>query len=178
MKLEETGIDGCFLGFFDKYRDKIGEFVKSYNSELFKEHSLENQFSEDFYSINKKGVIRGLHFQIPPADQVKVVHVQRGEIFDVIVDLRKNSKTYGVAKSFTLKKSLNSFLYLPRGIKHGFLSLSNNSIVCYKVSEGYNYKLDKGILYNSIDVQWPILNPIVSDRDLNFISFDKFKSPF
>jgi dTDP-4-dehydrorhamnose 3,5-epimerase len=178
MVINETNIFGCFLGTFRPINDKRGQFVKTFSRELFHNLNLDSYYFEDFYSISNYGVLRGLHFQEPPFDQTKFVYCQAGEIFDVILDLRKSSPSFGHSQSFNLSKSDNNFLYLPKGIAHGFCSLTDGAIVNYKVSEKYSREHDSGIFWNSINIDWPVKAPLVSERDSNFVAFSDFNSPF
>ena len=121
-----------------------------------------------------------MHFQIPPHDHAKVVYVVSGKILDVILDLRKESSTYGQYFSVQLSAVDPSFLYIPSGMAHGFLSLEDNSKVLYMQTTTYSSECDKGILWNSFGVKWPLLaqDAIISQRDLAHPPFADFTSPF
>ena len=162
------------------YKDKRGFFYESYKKKYLKNIN----FVQDNISYSKKrGTLRGLHFQSPPFDQSKLVYVLNGKIFDVVVDLRKNSKTYGKYKSFLLDdKNFNS-LYISSGFAHGFLTMTENVKLFYKVSNYYSKKNDHSIRWddNDINIKWPITNNkqlIISKKDKNAIFFNNFKSPF
>ena len=135
------------------------------------------------FLLKNKGTLRGLHFQKPPFEQTKLLYVLSGEIFDVVVDLRKNSKTYGKYKSFILNdKNFNS-IYISSGFAHGFLTLTDNVKLFYKVSKYYSKKHDESILWNDkkINIKWPIIKKnklIISDKDKNAVIFEKFVTPF
>ena len=180
FKFIETPLLGCLEIQSIVHEDLRGSFVKFFHADFFKALGLPNCFSEDYFSNSKKDVIRGMHFQTPPFDHEKLVFPLSGEIFDVAVDLRKSSPTFG--KSFTtiLNASKGNALYLPKGFAHGFCSLSNESIVGYKVTSVYNATHDQGIRWDSIDVDWPTRNPIISERDTSFVSLADFSksSPF
>ena len=138
-------------------------------------------FVQDNESKSIKGVIRGLHFQIPPFEQTKLVRCVSGKILDVVVDLRKNSKTYGKFFSIELSSKNNKQLLVPKGFAHGFQVLSKTAIVSYKVDNYYNPKADSGIIWNDKDlsIDWNLeIKPILSAKDLKLIPFKELKSPF
>ena len=139
---------------------------------------LRSDFKEEYYSTSSKGVIRGLHFQLPPEQHVKCISCLQGEIFDVVVDLRKDSPTFG--KHFTIK--LNSedptVLYIPEGMAHGFMSLTDNSIFLNKTTTGFNADCDTGIHWDSCGIQWPDIKPVLSEKDIEMQTFADFNSPF
>ena len=133
---------------------------------------------ETYYNISNKNVIRGMHFQVPPYDHSKLIKCVRGEILDVILDIRKESSTYLKYDVISLNENDNKSIFLPKGIAHGFLSKKKNTIVLYHVSSVYNPNCDKGILWNSFGFDWPTNNPILSNRDQNLEHINEFKSPF
>jgi len=165
MEIENTFIEDLKLIHLKEFKDIRGSFIKIHNRDYFMENGLETNFKESYYSISHKNVIRGMHFQIPPAEHTKLVFVNHGAIIDVVLDIRRNSNTYG--KFFSCKMSKNTtLLYIPIGCAHGFLSLEDNSIVSYFQTSVYNRECDKGIRYDSFGMDWGIVNPIVSERDL------------
>ena len=178
MKFNHTSIPGLFLiePFF--HRDNRGTFVKTFHEDEFREQGLETDFRESFYSESVKGVIRGMHFQLPPHDHVKLIFCTAGEVIDVIVDLRKSSPMYGKSESFSLSGENRNMLYVPRGCAHGFLVVSDNATVFYNTTTVHSKEHDSGILYNSFGFEWPLKNNILSDRDLSFQSLSDFISPF
>ncbi|MCO4783718.1 MAG: dTDP-4-dehydrorhamnose 3,5-epimerase family protein [Candidatus Cloacimonetes bacterium] len=173
-----TKFEGVYLIKPPIHQDSRGVFVKPYNSEAYIEKKIITSFDEYYYSHSKKGVIRGMHFQNPPNDHAKLVSVLNGSILDVIVDLRKESKTYLMSESFELSQQNSHSLYIPSGFAHGFLSEEDNTIVSYLVSSCYSSVSDDGILYSSISFNWPIENPNLSERDSNFTTLQEFDSPF
>jgi dTDP-4-dehydrorhamnose 3,5-epimerase len=178
MKVQETKIKGLFIleNFFAE--DERGFFMKTFHQETFLKHNLETHFKESYYSSSYKGVIRGMHFQLPPHDHNKLVYVTEGEILDVVLDLRKQSATFGMYFRVQLKAFSNS-IYIPKGCAHGFLTLSERATVVYNVSTVYNRDSDAGIKWNSFG--WDgleIANPILSQRDNAFLPFKDFNSPF
>ena len=160
------------------FKDERGFFYESYNKNNL---DIDIVFVQDNESKSYKGVIRGLHFQAPPFEQTKLVRCISGNILDVAVDLRTNSKTYGKSFSIELSSENNKQLFVPKGFAHGFQVLSETAIVNYKVDNFYNPKSDSGIIWNDKDlsIDWNLdLKPILSDKDLKLISFKDLKSPF
>jgi dTDP-4-dehydrorhamnose 3,5-epimerase len=178
MDLIKTPFEGLYVLQTNNFTDNRGGFQKLYNEEFFRENGLNCEFKEIYYSVNKKNVVRGMHFQTPPYDHVKMVYVSKGRILDVVVDIRKGSKTYGKCFSIELDDQQGKYLYIPKGFAHGFKALEENSIVNYVQTSCYNKEHDSGIAQNSINIDWEIENPIVSDRDLTFPSLQDFNSPF
>ena len=178
MEIQKTSMEGLLVLKTNHFQDERGVFQKFFNYDFFIENGLATDFKEFYYSLNKKGVRRGMHFQIPPYDHVKVVYVSYGKILDVVVDIRKSSKTYGKCFSIELDDQKAQYLYIPKGFAHGFLSLKDNSIVNYAQTSCYNKECDYGIDQNSIDFDWGIDNPIVSGRDLTFPKLSEFVTPF
>ncbi|MBT5213392.1 MAG: dTDP-4-dehydrorhamnose 3,5-epimerase, partial [Pelagibacteraceae bacterium] len=155
-----------------------GFFYESYNRNNL---DINIVFVQDNESKSYKGVIRGLHFQAPPFEQTKLVRCVSGNILDVAVDLRTNSKTYGMSFSIELSSDNKKQLLIPKGFAHGFQILSETAIVNYKVDNYYNPKSDSGLIWNDKDlsIDWNLdLKPILSVKDLKLISFKELKSPF
>ena len=178
MKISETDLSQVFIieNYFAK--DIRGSFIKLFNQDEFKKYGLETDFKETYYSISNRNVIRGLHFQTPPYDHNKIVHVINGSVLDVVVDLRKKSKTYGNYYTFELNSSNKYSLYIPKGFAHGFKSLEDNTMMLYEVSTVFNAQAEGGIRWDSIGYTWSVDNPILSDRDKSFVSLQNFISPF
>lgn len=173
-----TKIEGCFELKPRVFEDQRGKFVKVFHKETFKELGLIESFEEEYISTSIKGVIRGLHFQNPPEAHVKVVTSLYGKILDIVVDLRKNSKTYGQHHTTTLDSSKGNMVYVPEGMAHGIYSINGNNLFLSMNSKKFSPLCDDGILWSSIDFEWPERNPIVSEKDNNMIAFKDFKSPF
>lgn len=178
MKLKETSLQGCFEIEFFHAIDQRGSFTKCFHGPSLKEAGLVSEFEESFYSVNNTGVIRGMHFQLPPSDHAKVVYCNVGRLFDVIVDLRKESTTYGKCISIELSGDRATGVYIPKGMAHGFETVENNTMMTYLTSSAYNPLADSGILYSSINHQWQTERPILSPRDESFPSLATFESPF
>jgi len=171
MNIENTFIQGLKLLHLTEYNDTRGSFLKIFNKDLFLENNLETNFKESYYSISHKNVIRGMHFQIPPHEHIKLVYVNKGSILDVVIDIRKNSETYGKIYQLKISENNNTLIYIPVGCAHGFLSLEDNTMITYLQTSCYSNVCDKGIKYNSFGMEWGIKNPIISDRDLSFPNF-------
>lgn len=178
MKKNETPFEGLYVLETVHFQDERGGFQKLFNDDFFKENGLDRDFKEFYYSVNKKNVVRGMHFQLPPFDHTKLVYVSKGRIKDVVVDLRKQSATFGQCFSIELDEDKAQYLYIPKGFAHGFLSLEEGSIVNYAQTSCYSKEHDSGILQSSIGFDWQIENPIVSGRDLTFKTLQEFQSPF
>ena len=178
MKITETFISDLYLIDYFSYLDIRGEFVKTIHSNSFQANGLEYAFKESFFSISNKNVIRGMHFQIPPDDHTKLVYLINGKIIDVVLDIRKNSMTYGQYFIIELSSNKRQGLYIGKGLAHGFISVVENSIVSYHTTKVHSVLNEKGILYNSFGFDWGIIHPIISERDSLFPSFDNFNSPF
>lgn len=134
----------------------------------------DRDIDELFVSSSKKGVIRGIHFQDEPYSQRKSVTVLKGKIKDVVIDLRQNSSTYLSVESFDLDEDTDYSLLIPRGCGHGFLALDRENIVLYGIEGVFEKSADSGILWSSIDYDWKIANPILSERDQNFPTLEEY----
>ena len=178
MKINKTFIEDLLIIEPQLFKDDRGFFYESYNKNNL---DINIVFVQDNESKSYKGVIRGLHFQAPPFEQTKLVRCVSGNILDVAVDLRTNSKTYGMSFSIELSSDNKKQLLIPKGFAHGFQILSETAIVNYKVDNYYNPKSDSGLIWNDKDlsIDWNLdLKPILSVKDLKLISFKELKSPF
>ncbi|WDH82202.1 dTDP-4-dehydrorhamnose 3,5-epimerase [Paenibacillus urinalis] len=148
--------------------DHRGFFMESYNEETFKKKGIQHNFVQDNHSLSaESGVLRGLHYQLNPKAQTKLVRVISGAIYDVIVDIRKNSPTFGKWIGVILSGDNKRQLLVPSGFAHGFCTLVPQTQVIYKVDEYYSPEHDRGILWNdpALNIDWPIRNPVLSDKD-------------
>ena len=178
MKINKTFIKDLLIIEPQLFKDERGFFYESYNKNNL---DINIVFVQDNESKSYKGVIRGLHFQAPPFEQTKLVRCVSGNILEVAVDLRTNSKTYGMSFSIELSSENNKQLFVPKGFAHGFQVLSEIAIVSYKVDNYYNPDSDSGLIWNDKDlsIDWNLdLKPILSKKDLKLISFKELKSPF
>jgi len=178
--IEQPNISGLKILQPAIYNDERGYFFESYNHETFKKLGIEDIFVQDNQSFSKKNVIRGLHLQVPPFAQAKLVRVIKGAVWDVAVDLRKNSPTYGQHFSVVLSEENQLQFYIPVGFAHGFATLEDNTLFAYKCSHVYHKDAEKSILYNDKDlnIRWNIENPMVAEKDLQAVCFKDFISPF
>lgn len=158
--------------------DCRGSFVKFVQEDIFAAHGIPTSFAEQYYSVSANNVLRGLHFQTPPHDHYKLVTCIEGDVFDVVVDLRKGSPNYGQHESFELNGANGDSVFVPSGCAHGFYVGSESATVLYNVSTLYAPSHDTGIRWDSVDVSWPSHTPVLSDRDAAFVPFAEFKTPF
>ena len=182
MKFIESIISDLIIIEPTVFEDTRGYFLESYNQKKFEEVVGKISFVQDNESKSSKGVLRGLHFQKPPFEQAKLVRCIEGEVLDVCVDIRKNSKTYGNHVSVLLSGKNKRQLFVPRGFAHGFLVLSDIATFAYKVDNTYAPDYDAGILWNDkeLNIQWGIEDTkvIISKKDAELPFFSKFESPF
>jgi dTDP-4-dehydrorhamnose 3,5-epimerase len=174
----ETIVPGCFELLPRKMTDSRGWFVKTFHRNDFEEHGLEIDWREEYYTVSHKGVLRGLHFQLPPHDHTKLVYCALGEVLDAVVDLRVGSPMHGRYTLVRLSAEIANIIYIPKGCAHGFYTVSDTATMIYKVSTVYAPEKDCGVLWNSIDIPWPSKKPLISDRDAGFKPFSAFISPF
>ncbi|QNF28474.1 dTDP-4-dehydrorhamnose 3,5-epimerase [Metabacillus elymi] len=178
FNIKKTKLPGCFEIIPDKFEDKRGTLIKVFHKDIFLEKHLEVEFAEEYYSISDKDVLRGLHFQLPPKDQVKLVSCISGEVFDVVVDLRLGSPTYGVFETFHLSAKKASMVYIPKGLAHGFYVCKEPAIMLCKTSTVFSPEYDHGIHWSSLDIPWPNKTPKISEKDSKLPIFNQFNSPF
>nr|MDA8101138.1 dTDP-4-dehydrorhamnose 3,5-epimerase [Nitrospiraceae bacterium] len=158
--------------------DERGSFVKTFHQGMFSDQGLETRFAEEYYSRSRRGVLRGLHFQMPPHDHIKMVYCVSGSVLDVVVDLRKGSPAYGRHVQIELTADKANMLYIPRGLAHGFFVTGDHAIMLYNVTTVYAPEHDSGIRWDSAGIPWPSTTPIISKRDGAFPSLADFTSPF
>jgi len=170
----DTSIEGLFIIECKRHEDERGAFVKVFHKDIFEDNGLQTNFVESYYSVSKLNVIRGMHFQIPPKQCAKLVYVTKGKICDVVIDLRKNSKTSGRFFSMELSDTNNKMLYIPEGFAHGFKTLSGKAMVTYLQTGVYDAGCDSGVLWNSFGFDWQINGPVISQRDASFQTLNDF----
>ena len=181
MNIISTKIEGVYLIKPKIFNDDRGSFFESFNMKVFqKETKQKINFVQDNQSVSSKNILRGLHFQKPPHAQAKLVRVIKGSVLDVVLDLRKKSKTYGEYILEELSEYNNHQLFIPKGMAHGFLTLEDNTIFTYKCSEFYCKDAEDSIIWNdnSIGIKWPGSKPLLSKKDQNAKKFSSFVSPF
>jgi dTDP-4-dehydrorhamnose 3,5-epimerase len=178
MNFSVTDLDGVYS--IDNFiaDDERGAFVKTFHKGMFSDFGICSEFKESYYSISRKNVIRGMHFQVPPHDHEKLVYVPCGGILDIIIDLRKKSATFGRHICLKLSSENRKSVFIPRGFAHGFRSLEDNTIVVYNVATVYNKESDAGIKWDSFGADWGEGPVIMSARDKGFPVFSDFFNPF
>lgn len=182
MKITGTNIEGLVILEPKVFGDARGYFMETFQKDTFNSNVTETEFIQDNESKSSRGVLRGLHFQLPPYQQAKLVRVIEGEVLDVAVDLRKDSKTYGQHYSILLSGVNKKQFFIPRGFAHGFVVLSETAIFSYKVDNIYAPTHDFGIMWNdeTLNIDWQIANEMInlSEKDKNLSTFRDFNSPF
>lgn len=176
----KTEIDGVYIIEPKLFGDNRGYFMETYNENEFKDNGLDYKFVQDNQSKSKSGVLRGLHFQ-KKYPQAKLVRVLEGEVFDVAVDLRKNSHTYGKWVGVVLSAENNKQFMIPRGFAHGFVVLSETATFAYKCDEFYHPEDEGGIMWNDpdINIEWPYKGePLLSEKDKKHLSLKENKIEF
>jgi len=167
FEFERLSIPDVILVKPKRFNDKRGFFMELYRRDLYIEGGIKTTFVQDNLSYSKKNVLRGLHFQLHPASQAKLVTCVRGSIYDVAVDLRLDSTTFGKYVSTELNDRNGYALYIPEGFAHGFLVLSEEALVLYKVSKEYSPRHEYGLIWNDpiVNIKWPTTTPILSEKD-------------
>lgn len=182
MPFQTTAFPGLLVFEPHVFEDSRGYFFESYNETVFREQGIDCRWVQDNQSSSTGGVIRGLHYQLPPYAQTKLVRVLRGKILDVVVDIRKGSPTYGQVFSKVLSAKNKRQLLVPRGFAHGFSVLSEKAEVLYKCDNFYNKAGEAGIIYNdpqlNIDWRLPADKAVVSEKDLALPSFENCLNSF
>lgn len=180
MEIITTQLSGLLVLQPGVFEDSRGYFFESYNKERFSALGLQSEFVQDNQSMSQKNVLRGLHFQNPPFAQGKLVRVIKGAVYDVAVDIRKTSPTYGKYFSEELSEKNKKMLWIPPGFAHGFLTLSDETIFFYKCTQAYNKASEQTIQWNDADlnIAWGCTDPVISEKDRNGIAFREFKTMF
>jgi dTDP-4-dehydrorhamnose 3,5-epimerase len=160
------------------HRDPQGDFVNSFHETLLSEHGICLDVKEEFFSTSAKGVLRGMHFQLPPHSHQKLLCCIAGAVFHAVLDLRAGSSTYGKSAGVEISAQNHHLIFIPRGFAHGFLSLEDQSCLVYKTDAVHAPSHDSGILWSSFGFDWPEKNPQLSQRDQSFSSLQVLASPF
>lgn len=163
-----------------KSHDKRGFFMETFKQSEFAEYNITSLFKQHNYSNSKKGVLRGLHYQLHPHTEGKLIMCLQGAIFDVAVDLRKQSQTFGQHVSYQLFATSHSLLWIPEGFAHGFYALADETIVLYNSTAEYTKEAERGIIWNDKDlhIKWPHKKPLLSERDTLLPSFEEAEMNF
>ena len=175
----DLGLGGVKLVKSDVYRDARGLFFEFYRESTFSSNNIKS-FVQDNISISGKGVLRGLHIQKKPYSQAKLITVLKGKIFDVALDLRQNSKTFGKFVTYELSSETGYSLFIPEGFAHGFCSLEDETTILYKNNREYSPNFESGVIWNDsrVNIKWPISNPKLSDKDSKLPTLDSYISDF
>jgi dTDP-4-dehydrorhamnose 3,5-epimerase len=176
MKFTKLSIEGLVVIEPSVFNDSRGLFFELFKLSAFKEHGINTDFKQDNVSVSKKDVIRGLHFQVAPYAQGKLVSVMRGAVLDVAVDIRKGSPTYGKHEIIELSAENKKLLWIPEGFAHGFSVLEEDTCFLYKCTNYYHKDSERGIRFDDPDlnINWGVKNPIVSDKDLQLLPLKSF----
>ncbi len=174
MQIIKTGFEGLIEIFPRVYTDERGWFFEFFKQSSFLEVGITEVFTQENISFSRRGVIRGMHFQVTPFEQAKLVSVLSGKVLDVVVDLRSNSPTFGMTHSCLLTAEKHNMLMVPSGFAHGFAALED-SLFIYKTTSQYNPSAEQGIIWNDprLNISWPFDNPILSEKDRNLPTFDE-----
>ena len=181
MEIRPLKLQGTYEIQLDPRHDERGYFMRCYDEAIFREYGLVTVWKQENQSLSKrKGIIRGLHFQVPPHSETKLVRVAIGGVFDVFVDLRKDSPTHGQWDALELSEANHRMLYVPKGFAHGFCTLTDVTLVQYRVDEFYAPHAEGGIRWDdlTLNIHWPVNEPFVSDRDRSLPSLSNWVSPF
>jgi len=178
LTLTETPLRGVWLITTPYFEDTRGVFSKIFHLPTFAALGLKYNIQETYYSVSKKDVIRGMHFQIPPAAHAKIVYVPSGAIADVVVDIRMGSPTYGHTFQVELSATNQKAIYISPGFAHGFKALQDQTVTTYLQTTIHSSEHDRGLHYASIGVDWQVAQPIVSQRDQTLVKLADFNSPF
>lgn len=176
MEFLKTKFKNAFLINFSSFTDDRGSFFRFYCENEFKKNNINVKWVQMNHSINKKkGTLRGMHFQVEPYSEIKLVRCIKGSVFDVIVDLRKDSDTYLQWQSFELSPENNNAILIPKGFAHGFQTLEKNSELIYLHSEYYNKEYERGLNFDdkSLNIKWPLKKIIISDKDYSHTKYNK-----
>ncbi len=176
MKFTEIGFQGCYLIEIDKKIDKRGFFVRTWDQKEFSENHISLNFVQNNISFNKKkGTVRGLHFQEHPYEEGKLVKCIKGKVFEVFIDLRKNSKTYKQWASVELDSEKNFELFIPKGLALGLQTLEDNTEIFYQMSQYYKPEFSRGIRWNDpcFKIKWPLQPTIISEKDKRYNDFSE-----
>jgi len=168
MKFLETAMEGAFIIELEAAEDERGYFARTFCRNEFAAHGLNYEIAQCSISYNaRRGTLRGMHYQVEPHSEVKLVQCVSGSIYDVIVDLRPESDTYCRWIGIELSPSKRCLLYVPEGFAHGFQTLEDNSTVYYQISEYYAPNYARGVRWNDpvIGIKWPIISPLLSEKD-------------
>ena len=174
MNFTKTGFTGVYLIEIEKFKDERGFFARTFDFNFFEENKLVSKFIQSSISYNiKKGTIRGMHYQTNPFSETKLITCTNGKIFDVLIDLRENSKTFKKWQSIELDSKNYSTLYVSEGIAYGFQTMEDDSVLSYQISNVYNPEYSGGIRWNdpSFNINWPLKPTTISKKDQKYLDY-------
>lgn len=178
METLGTVLEGVRLLRAPAFADARGGFVKSFHAPEFERLGLRTDWREEYFTTSARNVVRGMHFQEPPAEHAKLVFCVAGRVLDVVLDIRTDSPSFGQAMSVELEPGKGIGVYIPEGFAHGFLSLTGESVMYYKVTSVHAPEQDRGIAWNSFGFDWPVEDPVLSPRDNAHPAMCDYRSPF
>jgi dTDP-4-dehydrorhamnose 3,5-epimerase len=178
VQITELELPGCHLLEPRVFEDSRGRFVKPFVQSVLQARGLRTDFIEQYYSTSAVGVVRGMHFQLPPHDHAKLVYCASGAVTDVLLDLRKQSPTCGKHLSLSLSASSGRAVYIAAGVAHGFIATSEPALLVYNVTSEYAPQHDSGVRWDSFGFDWGVTAPVMSARDGGFPTLQQFASPF
>jgi len=177
FEVRSTALPGCLELTPAVRKDARGHFIKTVHAGFFDGHAMRSDFREQYYSTSHRNVLRGLHFQLPPQQHAKLVYCTAGKVLDAVLDLRPGDG-YGRHVLVEISAQTANMIYIPAGCAHGFLTLSESATLVYNVTSVYSASHDSGIRWDSAGIDWPVSNPIVSERDAGLVALKDFASPF
>ena len=181
FKFKKLSIPDVILITPEVFNDGRGVFMETYKKSAFEKAGIKENFIQDNYSSSKKNVLRGLHYQIPPMEQAKLVRCIRGKVFDVAVDIRKGSPCFGEWTGDYLSEENKNIIFIPAGFAHGYLVLSEEAEIVYKVSKEYSKDHERGIFWKdpTVGIEWPFpVEPILSEKDKKLPLLDEAENSF
>lgn len=180
MEIQNTHIEGLIVLQPKIWKDDRGYFFESFRQDIFSKLNIDVNFVQDNQSLSQKGTIRGLHYQTVPFEQGKLVRVVQGSVLDVALDIRKNSPTYGQYFAIELSAENQTQFFIPPGFAHGFSTLEDNTIFCYKCTNYYSKANEGGVRFDdpALGIDWKVEGLFVSDKDRELPVFAEFVSPF
>lgn len=174
MKFQELNLPGLYLIEMDRFEDERGFFARTFCNEEFRRQGLDDHFQQCSLSFNKKkGTVRGMHFQIAPFEEAKLIRCSRGAICDLLLDLRPHSKTFKKWQAIELSQHSFQLLYVPKGIAHGFQTLEDNTEIIYQISANYSVEHARGVRWNdpAFSIRWPLPITVISKKDQEYPNF-------
>ncbi len=180
FEFQKTELDGVVIATPRMFPDERGEFAELYQYSAFAKGGIDAKFVQVNYSRSKKNVVRALHYQLPPHAQGKLVQAAHGSVFDVAVDIRKNSITYGKWAGVTLTSKERNMLYIPQGFAHGFCALEEDTELVYYCTDEYSPEHERGVVWNDpeIGIVWPVEAPLMSERDRTYPTLTQAENTF